>query len=89
MQKATQDTLDSLEAEGRIEALVRAQAPEMPEVELAKEPEVNEPETPPSFSVETINTRAYLLWLESGRPDGADLSTAAREWLLEAHANGR
>jgi len=35
----------------------------------------------PSLPVDLINTRAYMTWIENGRPDGADYGQAAREWL--------
>jgi hypothetical protein len=95
VQKATQDTLDMLEAEGRIagyelEALVRQQGAEMAADGASltqEEEEVREEEE--EFSVEAINTRAYLLWIENGRPHGADFGDAAREWMWEAHRGGR
>eukprot|EP00873_Tetraselmis_striata_P000762 jgi/Tetstr1/421026/TSEL_012071.t1 len=42
-----------------------------------------EPEAPPGADLPTdlVNTQAYLIWIESGRPKGADFAQAARERL--------
>lgn len=42
-----------------------------------------------ALPTELVNAKAYLLWIENGRPEGADFGAASRDWLAEALSGGR
>jgi hypothetical protein len=78
VQRATQETLDRLEAGGwQAVGTIRREAT----ADVSREP--------PQLRSELINTKAYLLWVEHGRPHGADFGQAAHSALMEAYNAGR
>lgn len=44
---------------------------------------------PPELSTQLVNTKAYLLWIDAGRPEGADFGHEAYTWLVDACNTGR
>lgn len=80
------------EARQQLEAMLEQQGVEMQEEASEEEEGEEEKEAqpqPPMLSADVVNTKAYLLWIENGRPDGADFGHAAYTWLVEAFHDGR
>jgi len=79
------------EARQQLEAMLEQQGVEMQEEASEEEEGEEEKEAqpqPPMLSADVVNTKAYLLWIENGRPDGADFGHAAYTWLVEAFHDG-
>jgi hypothetical protein len=81
-QKAAHEEADRLAAERAAAELAAAEAADR---ERAAEEAANRAR----LGDELINTKAYLLWIDAGRPDGADFGPSAYTALLEAWAGGR
>lgn len=100
-QKAAQDEQERLEEEKRrqeeeaeraaAEAERTAAAQDLASHVVEVESSDDEDAAPavPQLSSKLINVKAYLLWIDAGRPDGADFGHDAYTCLMEAVHGGR